>query len=78
MFSNRYEAIAYYKKQQRLVDDDLQAFLVHHEKLIADKVKVSMQAIREYNDLIDWNRSELKKEQAGKVHGFKDVSEVVE
>lgn len=67
-FVSRHHAINYYKKIQRDVDGDLQDWLVHYEKIKAEKVSAAMLRLRELQDLIDWNRAELKRE-ASKAQG---------
>ena len=61
-FENRYQAINFYKQEWNKVDDDLQAFIIHHQKLINDKVLSSTKRLKDLQDLIEWNKSELKKE----------------
>lgn len=61
-FKNRYEAINFYKKEWSKVDQDLQDFVVHHQKLINDKILSSTGKLKDLQDLIEWNKQELKKE----------------
>jgi len=63
-FNNRAQAINFYVKRQREIDEDLQAWLTHYETIKTEKINKAMKILKEYNDLIDWNRSELKKELA--------------
>ena len=61
-FKNRYEAINFYKNEWSKVDQDLQDFVVHHQKLINDKILSSTGRLKDLQDLIEWNKQELKKE----------------
>lgn len=62
IFQNRSHAINYYKKCQRDIDQDLQDWLVHYEKLKADKILQTMTKLKQLQDLIDWNLEMRKKE----------------
>lgn len=61
-FENRYQAINFYKQEWSKVDQDLQDFVVHHQKLIEEKIMNSTKKLKDLRDLIEWNKSELKKE----------------
>lgn len=62
MFKNRHEAINHYKNESYKIDQDLQDFLIHHEAIKTAKINAALKRITELNDLIEWNKSELKKE----------------
>ena len=61
-FKNRYQAINYYKNEISKLDDEMQSWITHWEAKKNEKILNFTKRLTELNDLIVWNKRELKKE----------------
>jgi hypothetical protein len=65
-FENRYQAINYYKQKAFEIDESLQRFLVLNQRMVDKRIQEDSKKMSEFNDLIEWNKSELRKEVINK------------